>query len=86
MMSEFYGPLQWAMAGLAMFGYVALWRMDAATRATKRLQKDHQRAVDQLKKYAADWGQLNQKRAAINARYDDTVTKIRDKFGIKDSA
>lgn len=82
--------IQWALAGLVISGYIVIWRMDSSSRATRRIQQaarrnvaEQKRAIASLKQYAADWGQLNQARAATNARYAEVIEKIRDKFGIE---
>jgi type II secretory pathway pseudopilin PulG len=82
--------LQFVLVVLAVAALVVLWRLDGITRRSKALEADsraalaeQKQAVDRLKQYADDWGRLNERRAAINNRYDDTVTRVREKFGIE---
>jgi glycine/D-amino acid oxidase-like deaminating enzyme len=82
--------IQWALAGLIVLGYISIWCLDLSRRATTRIQNvarrnvaEQKRAVANLRQHAADWGQLNQERAEINAQYEETVIKIRRVFGVE---
>jgi hypothetical protein len=82
--------LQVAMAGLVVAGYIVLWRIDSSTRSGLRIQQaarrnaaEHKRTVAHLKQRNTDWGQLNQARNELNARYSETINKMRAHHGIE---
>ena len=84
--------LQVAMAGLVVSGYLVLWRLDARTRARRRIDQAHRRNVAEnkrtvikLKQSQANWERLNQSRHELNNRYSDTIERMRSHHGIKDT-
>jgi len=91
MSPEIQPVIQWALVALIALSCIALGRMDAGTRSAQRIQQaarrnvaEHKRAVVRLKKAAAHAEQLNQARYQAITRFDETIDKIQDKFGVKD--
>lgn len=85
--------LQWMMGALVIAGYVVLGRMDANTRARRRIDQAHRRNVAEnkrtvlkLKQAQANWEQLNQARHRLNERYSETIERMRAHHGIKDES